>query len=156
MTWGKPLSRSRSGTDDVAAGYTLFEILLSLAIVAIILAAAVPLIGNLNDPARSIELDLRGFVRRVRSDALSTGQSRQILITRGSLESSGSSPATLPDGWELRVRRFGERDFRPPAKIEIWDMNSAGICEPLSLQAVSGEEVLTMEFDPLTALEPPR
>ena len=128
---------------------------MAVAIAAVIAAAAVPFVAGAFD-AKDRELDgLRTFVRAVREEALNGGEARRIFINDRTLESSDTT-FTLPAGWRLEIQRAGENRFRRPLDVEPWDITADGLCQPLALRAVSAEGERLFEFDPLTALEPPR
>jgi hypothetical protein len=74
------------------------------------------------------------------------------LDERGLVSRSSRVPGTeLPKGWKLQVRRFTETRFRRPERGETWEINGAGICEPISLKLSGEEESVVLQFDPLTA-----
>lgn len=123
---------------------------------AIIMGAAIPILMTSEGPEAGLEDSLRTFARQVRSEALSTGEPRRVWLRENGLEGAGNQTAALPRGWELRVKRFGESKFRKPRKNEAWEFTPDGLLEPLSLQASDGQTVVTADFCPLTALEPPR
>jgi prepilin-type N-terminal cleavage/methylation domain-containing protein len=135
-------------------GFTLFEILLALGIVAVLLGVTVPMLMNsfsesaTEGVARSIE----EAVQTARASALETGEARRFgLDDRGLVSLSKSIPnVELPEGWKLQVRRFSETRFRRPERGEFWEFNGAGICEPITLKLVGEEESTTLQFDPLT------
>lgn len=137
-----------------ARGFTLFEILLALGIVAVLLGVTVPLVmesfgeSATEGAARNIE----EAVRSARANALETGEARRFGLDDRGLVSLSSSIAgvELPKGWKLQVRRFTETRFRRPERGESWEFNGAGICEPITLRLVGEEESTTLQFDPLT------
>jgi hypothetical protein len=92
-------------------------------------------------------------VKATHTAALETGEAKFLgLDERGLVSrSSGIPGAELPKDWKLQVRRFTETRFRRPERSETWEINGAGICEPISLKLSSEEESLVLQFDPLTA-----
>jgi len=138
------------------SAFTLFEVLLTLAIIACILGATIPFLGNLFDPSDAIEIDVRTVARDARRQALDSGQAQRVKIAASAIEAEMGSTSQLPDGWSFKIRRFGESEFRKLRNDETWEFNSEGICEPIALRAESGSEYIMIEFDPLTALGPPR
>ena len=136
-------------------GYTLFEILLALGIVAVLLGISVPLITDSfrESEAESVAKLVEQTVQAAHSSALETGEAKRLgLNERGLVSRSAGIPdAELPKGWKLQVRRFTETRFRRPERGEFWEFNGAGICEPLALRLVGEEESTTLQFDPLTA-----
>lgn len=134
-------------------GYTLFEILLALGIIAILLGVAVPFAveGFQKSPAQEIEEQIAQAVRSAREAALESGEGRRLgLDTRGLAGTGGLPSMELPEGWSLQVRRFTEDRFRKPARGEEWEFNGAGILEPLVLRISRAKESFEISFDPLT------
>jgi len=149
-------SRSRS----VHAAYTLFEILLVLALIAIIGAATIPLWhSSTKSQGEKIESDIRDLVRKNRTTALRRNERRLIVINEGGLESPDGS-VSLPDNWRLEVQRIGTNRFRPPIRIpmpETWEITADGLLEPLLLRVYSTTDdyQLVLAFCSLTALPLP-
>ena len=136
-------------------GYTLFEVLLALCIIAILLGATVPLITNSWNPSPSEEIarTIEKSVQDAHKKAVETGEARRLRLGESGLVGEGGiASAPLPKGWKLQVRRFTENRFRKPHRDEFWGFNGAGICDPLELRLVSKEESIVLKFDPLTAL----
>ena len=129
-----------------------------LAITAILLAVTIPYLAEVIDPGDEAAETIRTLARQTRADAIDAGEARWLSITPSGLARFGENGTTadLPDGWAIQVKRFGENRFRKPAKREIWEFNSEGICEPISLKLVAPGREYLVEFDPLTALEPPQ
>lgn len=138
-----------------AAGYTLFEILLALGVVAILLGVSVPYLSESfgRSPADEAGDILARTVLAIRAAAIDKGEARRLAVSeRGLRPDLGSvPPAVLPAGWKLEIRRMTDSKFRKPAKKEIWEFNSAGICEPVSFRLTNGRETTSLSFDPLTA-----
>ena len=138
-----------------APGYTLFEILLALGIVAVLLGISVPMVSNSfqESETESVSKLVEQTVKATHSAALETGEAKLLgLDERGLVSRSPRIPgAELPKGWKLQVRRFTETRFRRPERGETWEINGAGICEPISLKLGGEEESVVLQFDPLTA-----
>ena len=138
-----------------ARGYTLFEILLALGIVAVLLGIAVPMVSNSfqESEAESVSKLVEQTVKATHATALETGEAKLLgLDERGLVSRSPGIPgAELPKGWKLQVRRFTETRFRRPERGETWEINGAGISEPITLKLSGGEESVVLQFDPLTA-----
>ena len=135
-------------------GYTLFEILLALAIVAVLLGISVPLVM---ESMQESELEMAGELVEqtalaAHSSALKNGIARRLgLHERGLVSTTPDIPnAELPEGWKLMVRRFTEPRFRRPEQGEFWEFNGAGICEPIALRIAGENESTIIQFDPLT------
>ncbi|MFM8716159.1 MAG: Tfp pilus assembly protein FimT/FimU [Spartobacteria bacterium] len=154
MTPGKTNRLSVRGFTACSA-YTLFEVLLALGIIAVLLGVTVPLITSSwrPSPSEAIVQEIEKSVQAAHSQAVETGEARQIRLLESGLQSESGSPSCkLPKGWKLEVRRFTENRFRKPQKVEFWGFNGAGICDPLELRLVGKDESIVLKFDPLTAL----
>lgn len=136
-------------------GFTLFEILLALGIVAVLLGVTVPLVVESfgESETETITRLVEETTSAAHASALETGEARRLgLDDRGLLSLSQGVPhAELPEGWKLEVRRFSETRFRRPERNEFWEFNGAGICEPLALRLSGETGSVTLQFDPLTA-----
>ena len=136
-------------------GYTLFEVLLALGIIAILLGVTVPLITNSWNPSPTEEIarTIEKSVQDAHKKAVETGEARRLRLGESGLVGEGGiASAQLPKGWKLQVRRFTENRFRKPQRDEFWGFNGAGICDPLELRLVGKKESIVLKFDPLTAL----
>ena len=138
-----------------ARGYTLFEILLALGIVAVLLGISVPLVMESfqESESESVSKLVEQAVQAAHSAALETGESKRLgLDDKGLVSNAPAIPnAELPKGWKLQVRRFTETRFRRPERGEFWEFNGAGICEPITLRLAGEDESVVLAFDPLTA-----
>jgi len=136
-------------------GFTLFEILLALGIVAVLLGVTVPMIMESfgESQTEAVTRLVEDTTTAARASALETGEARRVgLDDRGLVSLAQGIPhAELPEGWKLQVRRFSETRFRRPERGEFWEFNGAGICEPLALRLTGETESVTLQFDPLTA-----
>ncbi|MFM8984418.1 MAG: type II secretion system protein [Spartobacteria bacterium] len=136
-------------------GYTLFEILLALGIVAVLLGISVPLVTDSfrESEAETLAKLVEQTVQATHSSALETGEAKRLgLDDRGLVSKTPGMPnAELPKGWKLQIRRFTETRFRRPERGEFWEFNGAGISEPVALKLTGDEESLVLQFDPLTA-----
>ena len=136
-------------------GYTLFEILLALGIVAVLLGISVPLITDSfrESEAESVAKLVEQTVQAAHSSALETGEAKRLGLDERGLVSkiAGIPNAEFPKGWKLQVRRFTETRFRRPERGEFWEFNGAGICEPIALKLAGEKDSVVLQFDPLTA-----
>lgn len=138
-----------------SGGFTLLEVLTALAIIALLLGAVVPFLGPIADPNDDLTEEIRALARRTRASALETGEARRLVVNGSGLESGEGALVSVPEGWSMEIRRFAESRFRKPLRGEAWEFNSEGICEPIALRLLGPGTDTIMEFDPLTALEPP-
>jgi prepilin-type N-terminal cleavage/methylation domain-containing protein len=128
--------------------FTLLEVMLALALVAVLAAAAAPLLTDAlaGAPGDEAAAALQESVAALHEEAVQTGRAQVGRLTGGGLEPG----RPLPAGWTLRVRRMADSRFRNPREGETWEFNNAGICEPLAVLLSSGRQSVEMRFDPLT------
>ena len=145
-------TEGRGAFASLLGGYTLFEILLTLGIIAIALGVTTPLVMDSlsNSPVEEVVAEIQDVATATHRDAVGSGEARRIHVTGEGIQGMDGGIALLPEGWELQVRRFGETGFRKPGESEFWEFNAAGICEPLDLLLADGEESIQLSFDPLT------
>lgn len=127
--------------------FTLLEVLIALALVAILMVAAAPYMADAwnNSEADRIQDSIAKLVEKTHSDSLLSGETKFINLT---------DPTLLPEGWKLEVKRFNDKTFRSPVIDELWQFHSNGICDPLSLQISRKKTSFIMKFDPITAQVP--
>lgn len=128
-------------------GFTLLEIIIALALVAILVSASLPYLFD-SFASSEGERAMKSIVakaRETRSDAMEKGEPRRLRVTSGGVEG-----VPLPRGWQLEVRGINDSRFHSPARNQIWEFNPAGICEPLALRISNGERQITETFDALT------
>lgn len=125
-------------------GFTLLEVLITLALVAILMVAAAPFMGDAwhHSEADRIQESIAKLAEETHSDSLLSGETKFINLT---------DPTLLPKGWTLQIKRFNDPKFRPPRPDELWQFNEEGICDPLSLQISENGKSYVMKFDPITA-----
>lgn len=124
--------------------FTLLEVLITLALVAILMVAAAPYMKDAwqHNEGDRIQESIATLVQQTHSQSLLSGETRFINLT---------DPTLLPKDWKLAVKRFNDKKFRPPTSDELWQFNSEGICDPLTLQISRKSESFIMRFDPITA-----
>ena len=124
-------------------GFTLLEVLIALALIAILMIAAAPYMADAwkSNQAEEISRSMEDLAMKTRSQAILAGETRFISLT---------DPALLPKGWKLEVERLTDQKFRSPLPDELWQFNSEGICDPLTLRLIGGKEPIIMKFDPIT------
>ncbi len=91
-----------------APGFTLFELLIVLVILALALGVATPtlLSGRLGDPARAAALEVAGALRRVRAEAIRANRDHALIIDterRGYRADWARDFAPLPAGLNLTL-----------------------------------------------------
>lgn len=141
-------ARRQGPRSGIACAFTLLEVMLALALVAILAAAAAPLLSDAlaGSPGDEASSAMEDSVAALHEEAVQTGRA-QI----GRLTSGGIQPGRpLPSGWKLQVKRLADSRFRNPREGETWEFNNAGICEPLAILLTSGRQTVELQFDPLT------
>ncbi|MEI6279984.1 MAG: prepilin-type N-terminal cleavage/methylation domain-containing protein [Verrucomicrobiae bacterium] len=137
-------------------GYTLFEVLLAIGIIAVVMGITIPYLADSFGKTAGEEMagNIANAVQSVHTSAIEKNEARRIAIQENGLfpEIESIPPVRLPKGWKLEVHRMTESRFRKPEKKEFWGFNSAGICEPLTLRIHGGKESQEIAFDPLTGL----
>lgn len=144
---------AKTSERKIRSGYTLFEVLLALGIIAILLGVTVPLVSNSWSVSHSeaISESIQKALQAAHKQAMETGETRQFQITESGLLGSGDMPSVeLPHGWKLQIRRFTDNRFRKPDRVEYWTINGAGICDPLELRLTGEKDSIVLRFDPLT------
>lgn len=133
------------------SGFTLLEIIIALALIAILAAASLPYLLD-SFAASAEERATQTIVNRAkeaRLKAIETGQRQELELTAG-----GIAGTPLPEGWKLETQGLNDTRFHPPSRGETWSFNAAGICEPIRFRLSTGEGVGSREtilsFDPLT------
>lgn len=137
-------SKNRIAPDG---GFTLLEIIIALALVAILVSASLPYLFDSfasSEGERAME-SIITKARETRSDAMEKGEPHRLRIVSGGLEG-----VPLSGGWKLEVRGINDSRFHEPTRNQIWEFNAAGICEPLSIRISNGDRQVTETFDALT------
>ncbi|MFI0347712.1 MAG: Tfp pilus assembly protein FimT/FimU [Chthoniobacterales bacterium] len=126
-----------------SSAYTLIEILIALALVAILLMAAGPFMRDAfkTNQSDAITESITSLVEKTRLEALESGNAKQIDLSDSKL---------LPKGWKLEVERMSDKKFHAPARGEEWNFNSEGICDPMSLRILGNGSSTVLKFDPIT------
>jgi len=127
--------------------FTLLEILIALALVAILIAASLP---YLYDAQGSSEADrasdaIVSRVQEIRKESMESGVAKEL-----QLSSNGIVGLSLPSGWSLQLKGINDSGFHSPQRGETWTFSPEGICQPLELRISNGERTLTLSFDALT------
>lgn len=159
-----------------SSGFTLIEIIITLAILALLLGMTVLTINSVNS-----ERQLRGpaeafkdFAKQARMFAIVEQRPHQVLITPRSirLQSSGQIRSEdlinargelnqnipsikrydLDSDVRMLIRRWRDVDWRE-VKIDSWVFEHTGICEPLSIrfERFTDGSYLELTFNALTA-----
>jgi prepilin-type N-terminal cleavage/methylation domain-containing protein len=129
------------------AGFTLLEIIIALALVAILISASLPYLFDSfasTEGERSMET-IVAKARETRAEAIEKGETRELLIT-----AAGVDGIPLSGGWKLEVRGINDSKFHEPLRNQVWKFNAAGICEPLTLRISRGDRQVIETFDALT------
>ncbi|MBM3857379.1 MAG: prepilin-type N-terminal cleavage/methylation domain-containing protein [Verrucomicrobia bacterium] len=127
-------------------GFTLLEVLIALALVAVLLSIAVPYMRDAFGSQQSDQISeaISTLVQQTRAAAMTAHESRYIDFNDASFRQ------LFPAGWKFQLERMGDQKFHDPASGERWEFNGEGICDPLSLRLQGGGQMLTLKFDPIT------
>jgi len=128
--------------------FTLLEIIIALSLVAILVSASLPyLFDSFAAAAGDRAADaITKRAQEIRSKAMESGERQKIILT-----SNGIKDLPLPDGWTLQVKGLNDSKFHAPARIQSWEFNVAGICEPISIRLIKKDREILLSFDALTA-----
>ncbi len=124
-------------------GFTLLEILIALALIAILMVAAAPYMADAwkKSPEEEVARSLEDLVAKTRAEAITTGETRFIALDHLSF---------VPIGWKIEIKRLTDSQFRPLLPEEWWQFHSEGMCDPITLRLIGGREPLVIKFDPIT------
>lgn len=122
--------------------FTLLEILIALALVAILMAAALPYMHDAltRNQGDEIQDQITTLVEKTRGAALTTGNTQELNL----------SDIKIPKGWKLEEERMSDKKFHPIGPGELWNFNSEGISDPMTLRLIGPGTSLIMKFDPIT------
>ncbi len=126
--------------------FTLLEVLIALALVAVLLAIAAPYMRDALSQNQSDQISesVSTLVDQTRAAAMKAHESRYIDFHDASFRQ------LFPAGWTFQLERIGDQKFHDPASAERWEFNTEGICEPISLRIQGAGQTLTLKFDPIT------
>lgn len=127
-------------------GFTLLEVMIALALVAVLLTIAIPYMRDSFGQSQSDHISeaISTLVEETRAAALKAHESRYIDFNDASFHQ------LFPPGWKFQLERASDQKFHPPASAERWEFNGEGICDPLSLRIQGAGQMLTLKFDPIT------
>ncbi len=152
MTFG-PENRAAGKKLRTPAGFTFIELMLVLALIAIIFVAAAPLVSaslrerRLRADAEKIAV----MVRTQRAQAQSDGRRHVLTIRSAGFFEKGDPPkevAALPGDAIFAVRYPGAKWEKP--QDQDWEFSPIGMVTPLSVKLESGNAWIEMDFDMLT------
>lgn len=152
-----PRARAEAGVILAGGGtfaFTFFEIIIVLAIIAVVFVATIPLIGpslrerKLRDAAQEIQ----GIVRTERSLAQSSGERRVVEVRpTGFFEKIGGRAALLPlpKNAKMSLRMAGGSAWEKPSG-QPWEFSPIGMVTPYSVRLEDGDSWLEFDVDLLT------
>ena len=152
------MTRIRVPGANARRAYTLLEILLVLALIALLMGAAVPLVSGFSreQKLRDVMRELLVMAKTARTDAMTTGRPSEVIFgkkafaLRRSDEKEPGLTSSLPSGMAYTLRAFGsEKSLKPDG--QRWVFQPSGLCEPITVRVVDGEAWMEVLFDPLTA-----
>ncbi len=148
MTSG-PRDRADAGRE----GFTFFELMLVLAIVAVVFIASVPLIGpGLRErKLRAVAQDIQGLLRAERSEAQASGD-RRVLEVRplGFFEKDRAHRQVLamPKDARVTLRPIAGKWEKPLG--QEWEFSPIGMVTPFSVRVEDGDSWMEFDVDLLT------
>lgn len=147
------------------AGYTLIEIGIVLAIVAVLTAASLPFFGaelaerRLREPANA----LREMAADARARAMSAGTATFIILgdtgfqleeemeTEDGEEQEPAQSFSLQKGMRMEYRNPGDEKWSAPGDYH-WTFRPSGVAMPIGVRFTYNKDTLEMDFDPLTGM----
>ena len=129
-------------------GFTLLEIIIALTLVAILVSASLPYLFDsfaASAGDRAME-SITTMAQEARRQAIERGESQHLTVS-----SSGLDGEALPAGWALEIKGLNDSKFHPPARDQVWEFSSEGVCQPLSLRLINHDRQIITTFDALTA-----
>lgn len=133
-------------------GHTLLEVLSALTLAMLVVGVAALALGT-QGPEKRLRRSaavVETTVRQLFWQSVQERRPRVLALGSEAISPKAGSWLALGNGARLEVRRFGEAEWRAPAKDERWTFSGAGLCEPLSLRVLVKGGSLEMDFDPLT------
>jgi len=121
--------------------------MIALGLVAILTAAAIP---YLYDSFASGEGDRISTLITERANTVRTQSIREGKDSRLAIRTNTFDGIPMPAGWSLQIRGLNDSAFHAPERDRTWTINSAGICEPLSISILGGGRRIELSFDPMT------
>lgn len=138
--------------------FTLLEILMVLAIIALLLGVAVPLTSGFSreQEFRDVMRGLLVLAKTARMDAMTTGHPAEVVFEKQEIglrrpgEEEVSETVKIPRNMRYTLLPFGaDKAERPDG--QKWIFQPTGICEPVSVHLTDDEAWMEWRFDPLTA-----
>jgi general secretion pathway protein H len=134
-------------------GFTLLEVMMVLALVAIVLAVMIPVTSasSRERKLRAAAGEIEGLVREQRDAAREEGRRRLIDIRpRGFFERGRDQREVMarPEAEDFYVRYPGGKWEKPAG--QTWEFSPAGMVTPLSVRLEQGDAYIEVDFDLLT------
>lgn len=138
--------------------FTLLEILMVLAVIALLLGVVVPLTSGFSREGefRDVVRGLLVLAKTARTDAMTSGHAAEVIFEKRAFalrragEEEASETVQIPRDMQYTIRPFGaDKVLRPDA--QRWIFQPTGLCEPLTVRLTDGEAWMEVTFDPLTA-----
>ncbi len=134
-------------------GFTFLELMLVLALIAIIFVSAVPLVSaSLGERRLRADAEkISAMVRSQRARAQDDGRRHVLTIRSAGFFEKGNPPkeiAGLPRDAIFTLRYPGGKWEKP--KDQAWEFSPIGMVTPLSVRLESGKAWIELDFDMLT------
>jgi type II secretion system protein H len=168
---------SAARTNKPQRGFTLIEIVMVLAIAAIVMGGAVGLMVSSSDERvlRNVSGEIELLAKRARTIAILNqtpyalefreGVVRLLPFAQAGLElkkgeleteltsAEESRQVQLEDGVEISVRRWNSEQWLQTRKkaVHVWRFDPDGLCEPISVRMTRDKSWAEDSYHPLTA-----
>lgn len=123
-----------------AAAFTLLEMIVVLAIAALVIGVGVGAIQRINEDHQLLQVAhaAESVLMQAMTRTVATAQGQQVELEE------------LAGGMKLTVKRAGASIFISPRNQRLF-LRPGGLCEPLTLRWQQGDAAVTAVLDPLTA-----
>lgn len=134
-------------------GFTLLEIMLVVALIAIMFIGTVPVVGaSLRERRLRAEAEtISSMVRTQRAEAQADGRRHTLVIRPSGFYERGDKPkkvAALPGDAIFSLRFPGTKWEKP--QDQIWEFSPIGMVTPLTVKLENGNAWIELDFDMLT------
>ena len=151
-------------------GFTLIEIILTIAILVLIIGALIPMTGSFfkSESLRETAMEVAYFVRGARTAAVTSGLPAILVVNQNSLIlfpprvdlaeeqfaelASPPEPKVLqlPKDTRLELMTWPDTHWQKPEEA-VWTFQASGLLTPNRVKVISGDYHIEFEFHPLTA-----
>ena len=162
----------KSNSFALGSGISLLEVVVALVVIGLLTSLGLTAFNGRADDKdlKEAALELEAMTGRARSLAFLQQKPYRIALTEertiqlekpspSDTETSGYSPLdTFKANVDISLRHWGAKDDDwisfdpkdPEAKPIYWYFSSTGLCEPISIRLLDGENWIVLHMDPLT------